>query len=78
MKRPGSKESATRRGRVISLLALLLCVAFFGSACGAPVTGLDHAFCESADFSTFGPDDEEDLYRCLQRGVPISGNVTAR
>lgn len=76
MKGRRSKESFTRRARAISLLAILPWVAFLAPACRHQVTGLGHASCDTSDFTTFGSDDQEDLFRCIQRGVPINGDVT--
>lgn len=70
------EKSVRRRAKVTSPLALLPLVAFLTLACQLGITGLDPETCDTSSFTGFGGrDDQEDWVRCIERGVPITGDV---
>ncbi len=70
MKSRRNKVPVSRRASAVSLLPVLGLLAFLVSACKHGVTGPTF-FCDTASFTTFGTDDQEDLVRCVEQGVPI-------
>jgi hypothetical protein len=78
MRNRRNKKGVTGRCRALPVGALLFSIMFVASACKDSVTGpRPVASCNPSSFTTFGSDDQEDLVRCLERGVTISGNVVS-
>ena len=74
-----SLEFLRRRIHTASIVALVLSLVSSAAACQQSVTGLGPTpSCGTAEFTGYGGyDDQEDLIRCLRRGIPIGGSVAA-